>query len=236
MKRKIISILLCTICFASILIVVVNAAYYFKREANGSVEIGSPEIVSKEFLINDNELSDSERTENALSISDIDRISCYATKKGGYADESDYYYLNQLGFKFTFTTTVSVYVRIHIADTWLSRKVYTNGSITENYINKGTINGESPFSVNDSNWKYVQETGYVYLKFPVSATTNELGESETHTYTFDVNKDYFYTNTTISPAFRESVIVETNFYIDIVQANRAGEKWGINNLNEFLNS
>ena len=74
------------------------------------------------------------------------------------------------------------------------------------------------------------------MKFPVSATTNELGESETHTYTFDVNKDYFYTNTTISPAFRESVIVETNFYIDIVQANRAGKKWGIDNLNEFLNS
>lgn len=160
-------------------------------------------------------------------------IECYATQRGGYNDEVDLIYLNQLGLEFTFQTNIAVYVRIHIQDAWYSSRYYTNSDTRKNYIQKGKIEGVSPFASSiDTDWVYDEKTNCAYLKQVVNPTSSELTENES-TYTFNVNPEYFYNATS---TVRESVIVQVSYSVDIVQANRAEQKWKVDLDEIFANN
>jgi len=150
---------------------------------------------------------------------------CYATERGGYSDEVDLQYLNQFGIEFTFQTNIAVYVRVHILDAWYTSRYYTNSDPKKYYVAKDKIGGTSPFAYNidTNNWLYDEATNCIYLKHMVTPTSAVLEENRS-TYSFMINPDYFYES---SSKVRESVIVQVSYSVDIVQANRANKKWGI---------
>ncbi len=165
------------------------------------------------------------------------KITCSATKNKYHADgdTTNKYYLSQLGLQFTFKSEIAVYVRIHIQDAWTRTRAYSSNT-KELYVMKDLAGGKSPFSVSSDNadeWVFVEETNYVYLKKMYVPEKNETtGEFESTTYTFDVNEAYYY-NATRSSAFIDYIDVDVSFTVDIVQANRAKAKWGIDPSVDF---
>lgn len=204
----------------------VIAAFSFFSTIDGAASSGKISITSSNYLCytqEKNESGESQIVKNVLD-NDISMVTCYATEKKGFVEENDeYFHLNQLGFEFSFKTDIDVRVRIHVRDAWISHKVYPNGSVVKNYISKDKLEatGVSPFYISDGNWFYDETTGYAYLKSVVQAHSSE------YTYSFQTNSDYFYTAKDTG-GYRESVLVETSFIVDIVQANRAEQKWGVN--------
>jgi len=229
MKKKMLIILPLTIAILIMTTVAISAAYYFHRETKDeAVGLASLEINNKSFLNYSDGVDENYNAKRKSEATEVNstKITCYASKKHGYSDELDYDYLNQIGLKFSFKNTTLVYVRLQIRDTWTSRKVYTNSVITNTYTNKPET---SPFAITDSNWKYDAASNCAYLKLPVAAS------NDSHSYSFDVNSTY-YAEPETNISYRESIMVNVQFSIDIVQANRASNVWGIDDLDTFLNS
>ena len=244
MKNKIIILIGSIIMGLSLAFVF--AAFVFHKVVDGTAESGNIVVNEKYFLncaplIGDLEESDDYLTAlkkrnsepTKISTSYKNSITCYATEKKGYNDEleydgEEYFYLNQLGFQFSFTNTISVYVRIHFEDAWVSQKTYTNGSVTKNYITKDKLeDNKTPFDIADDSWVYDEATNCLYLKTMVEPQNNETK------YSFYINEEYWYTSTNVSKAFREQILVEVSYFVDIVQANRAELKWGVDFDNLF---
>jgi len=226
MKKKI--LIICSIVVAVLSIVSVYAAYSYSKSIDGDATTGEVEVISKHFLfydivndvrsntpmefdVNQNVIDE----ENGINISQ-GKITSYASKKLGYSDDLPYTHLNQLGIKAVFKAEVDVYVRLRVQDAWKSRKIYKNGNISTNSIVKG--NAISTALSSDENWKYDAITGYIYYKTMVESSSDEI------TIEFDFPSDYYYPVGTAS--YRESVIVDLSFKVDIVQAHRASSKWG----------
>lgn len=155
----------------------------------------------------------------------IDQTSviCSATEEKQLSSQI---YLNQLGFEFTFTNEVAAYARIHIQDAWTQIKQYSSTK-RETYSIKDQIAGVSPFMISDTDWYYDEASNTAYLKtiiLPVKDTDNNY---ISHTYSFDVNQAYYYISTNKSSTYTEYMDVEVSFVVDLVQANRAYELWGI---------
>lgn len=226
-KRKL--IIICSIVVAMLSIITAFAAYNFTKKIDGNATVGDAQILTKSFLfysISDEGVRSEEPLEldvntnvideeNGISITD-GIITSYASKKLGYSDDLPYAQLNQLGIKAEFKTKVDVYVRLRVEDAWKSRKIYKNGKTSINYIIKG--NAISDALSNNEEWKYDEKTGYIYKRAMVKASDGEIKIE------FDFPSDYYYTVGTAS--YRESVIVDLSFSVDIVQANRASSKWG----------
>lgn len=135
-------------------------------------------------------------------------------------------YLNQLGFGFSFTNDIPVYVRIHFQDAWILTKQYSSNK-KETYSMKDKISGASPFAINDTNWYYNAAENTAYLRTIVNSSKNDSsGNLIANYYEFDVNPAYFYTPSKIV-AYKEYMDVQVSFTVDIVQANRAYEIWGV---------
>ena len=167
------------------------------------------------------ELSDTDKA----SLPRIDQASviCSATEEKQLSSQI---YLNQLGFEFTFTNEVAAYARIHIQDAWTQIKQYSSTK-RETYSIKDQIAGVSPFMISDTDWYYDEASNTAYLKtiiLPVKDTDNNY---ISHTYSFDVNQAYYYISTNKSSIYTEYMDVEVSFVVDLVQANRAYELWGI---------
>lgn len=224
MKKKIIIVIASVFLFFGI---IASAAFIFQRIVEGNANTGNINITSKYFVYDVEDENGNVTTQKDDASGTF--INCYATQKGGYSDETDDIYLNQLGFEFSFQTDIAVYVRVHFEDAWISKKTYTNGTTNTTYIEKDEIDGKSPFYVNDTNWIYDEETNCAYLK--VMVDPNDDVEDNT-SYSFSLDEDYFY-NLDKSSSYRESIIVQVSYYVDIVQANRAQQKWGVN-LTEIL--
>jgi len=179
-------------------------------------------------------------TENGYTEFDAtsSKITCSATKSKYFDDDvtgddvTSKYYLSQLGLQFTFKSEIAVYVRIHIQDAWTRTRAYSSNT-KELYVMKDLAGGKSPFSVSSVDWYYDEATNYVYLKqMYVPAKDETTGEFKSTTYTFDVNEAYFY-NAARSSAFVDYIDVDVSFTVDIVQANRAKSKWGIDPSVDF---
>lgn len=225
MKKKIIII---TSIIAFILIsTIVYAAYSFTRTPKDEdVQLGKITLNEKKFVYFEDSTSAGEEivltngNNEEFSVKN-NKIKVYATKKGGYDDElQNTIYLNQVGFEFSFTNTIDVYVRLHIEDAWISHKVYGNGTIVENYVRQHADAHPSNY-VDSEVWYYDEATGYFYLKQKVEANVDS-----TNSYKFKTNPDFFYPQSN-NKNYRESVFVELSFTVDIVQANRAEAKWGV---------
>lgn len=154
--------------------------------------------------------------------SDNKTITCSATKDK-YTD--DQIYLNQLGLEFEFTNTVAVYVRIHIQDAWILHRVYSSNS-KETYSIKDQSQGNSLFYVEDGDWYYDSAENTVYMREMVNPEKDN-NSYKSKKYRFDVNQAYYYISKNQASAYHEYVDVQVSFYVDIVQANRVKEKWGI---------
>ena len=215
-KRKI--VILITSAFFIFSSIVVLASFVFQKIVDGTSTTGSIEVDEMYFVDN----SDSN---NSLELDAAGKyISCYATEKKGWANETDDIYLNQLSLKFSYKTTIDVYVRIHIQDAWISTKTYTNGLVSTTYIEKDKITGRSPFAPEDTeNWIYDENTNCIYYKYKVEVEDGELLNA---THEFKLDSTYFYESTK-STSYREHVIVHVSYYVDIIQANRAEKKWQV---------
>lgn len=161
-----------------------------------------------------------------------DSIICYATEKNGYLEErDDYFYLNQLGFELDVATSVDIYVRINIQDSWLLEKII-NGKITESYIQKNQL-VTNPFVSSDTNdWYYDEDTNYIYYRYLIDSKEKidaiDTAGKHVHYLCYKINPDYFYSNSdTMEEDEHQSVIVQIAFTVEIVQANRASALWGI---------
>ncbi|RIA75426.1 hypothetical protein EI71_01514 [Anaeroplasma bactoclasticum] len=158
-------------------------------------------------------------------------ITCSASEGKYYTDlekanmQSNYHpYLSQLGLHFEFQAEMDVYVRIHIRDAWEKIKEYSTSS-RETYTIKDQISGQSPFTVNDSDWYYDEGTNCIYLR-EMYHPEYVNGVLQSRAYTFTVNEAYFY-QVAVSTAYTEYVNVQVSFTVDIVQANRAKALWKV---------
>lgn len=172
-------------------------------------------------------VTDTTKRSNAKKIevtTEKQKITCSATKD---KYDTSNIYLNQLGLEFSFTTEVAVYVRIHILDAWHGIKVYSSNK-KDTYNAKDQISGESPFMTKDDEWYYDAASNTSYLKVMVSPEKNTDGSYKEHTYVLNINEAYFYESSNKVSVYKEYVDVEVSFTVDLVQANRAKEIWGIN--------
>lgn len=228
-KRKIVLIIglvLISSCF-----ITAFAAFIFTRVVDGTASTGTIEV--SEMYFGDYSEVTEENTEANYIDAKGGSITCYATQKQGWANETDNIYLNQLSLKFSYETNMAVYVRVHIQDAWISTKIYTSGNITTTYIEKDKIDsGQSPFYIDDEEWHYDEATNCMYYKTMVTVAEGESSEIKEHEFKLDPN--YFY-RTESSTSYREHVTVQVSYYVDIVQANRAERIWGVD-LDSILNT
>ena len=145
---------------------ILNYAYYADKNKTYMDDLISTDEGKTEVLTHL-----SERKDSPQYISN-NSIVCYATKRTGYSDEAGEYhlpYLNQLGFSFSFKTSIDVYVRIHFEDAWISKRTYKSGRTEQNYIIKDQLNGKyekmAAADVNESNF-----AAYYVIKAFVPAT------------------------------------------------------------------
>ncbi len=238
-KKKL--IILITTIILSLSLVTTLAAFIFIGNVNGNVEPGNIVLNEKSFLdysLKDAERNDSkyqgltplellkERTQGTPAKIDAittNSITCYATERKGYNDEDNsLIYLNQLGFEFSFTPQIDSYVRIHFEDAWISKKVYNNGSEKKSYITKDKLNGsKSPFDISNESWVYDENTNCAYLK-TIATQANGM-----QSYSFNIDSNYWYTQLNPSKNFREQILVQISYVVDVVQANRAEAIWGV---------
>lgn len=133
--------------------------------------------------------------------------------------------LNQLGIKVDITTEIACYVRINIQDAWIrTRKYATNNQIK--YITKDQIDGESPFKQSGSDYYYDSQTNIIYLTNVIKPKLKEDGTFETLSFIFNVNEGYYY-NSVNNGVYEDFIKVELAYNVDIVQANRVKEVWGL---------
>lgn len=177
----------------------------------------------------DNSLVTSSNKPSAISSN---KVTCYANYRNREDSRIDYDlpYLSQLGLEFTFTAKIPVYVRIHIQDAWISERIISSTRSRTKYVLKDQISGSSPFAVSDEQWYYDSSTNIVYLKTLYTPTYTVDSQTGNYVYnpmsvTFDVNKGYFYYDTSPTAASTYTT-VEVSFTVDIVQANRAAALWG----------
>ena len=163
-----------------------------------------------------------DKTLSAGTTDSSETITCSATEKK--QDDSNIY-LNQLGFAFTFTNEIAVYVRIHIKDAWILTRKYASAQ-KETYTIKDQIAGNSPFAISDTGWYYNTNENTAYLKTMILPTRDSNGDFASQSYSFNVNQAYFYSNSKTS-VYTEYVDVEVSFTVELVQANRALELWGV---------
>ena len=228
-KRKLILIIGSLVLISTM--VVTFAAFIFHRVVAGIATTGTI-IADEMYFVVYSENGSNNKVEEISAKGKS--FNFYATKKQGWSGETDDYQLNQLEIKFTYKTTMDVYVRVHIQDAWISTKTYTNGIVNTSYIEKDKIKDgseeSSPFKPDSSDWIYDEMTNCIYYKQKVSltetnGTTTKLAEKEV-TQNFRLNSTYFY-KTENSTSYREHVIVQVSYYVDIVQANRAEKKWQV---------
>ena len=157
-----------------------------------------------------------------------DSITCYASERKKNDSRIDYTlpYLNQLGLKFTFTTKIPVYVRIHIQDAWISTQFLSSQNQRVRYISKAQISGASPFSITDPDWYYDAAQNVAYYREMFEPVKDENGNFTEQFYVFNVNEGYFYHDTSAQAASKVTT-VQVSFTVDIVQANRAEALWGV---------
>lgn len=215
-KRNLIILIGSLVALASSIAVL--AVFLFHRVVDGKANTGTIEASEMYF-------GDYSSEEIGYLDAYGKSITCYATEKKGYSGETDDIYLNQLSLKFTYETTMAVYVRIHIQDAWISTKTYTNGNVNKSYIEKDKIDDtKSPFEPAGTDWIYDESTNCIYLKQMVTLAEGE--ESAIKTHEFRLDDTYFY-KTENSTSYREHVTVQVSYFVDIVQANRAEKKWQV---------
>ncbi len=150
-------------------------------------------------------------------------ITCSATKD---KSNSNYMYLNQLGYKLDFTCELACFVRIHIRDAWIGTKVYATAN-KETYNLKGLTGNTSPFNNMSDEWYYDSSENTLYLKTMITPSIDEDGNYTNHEYIFDVNEAYFYLLDYETTTYKEYIDVQVSFNVDIVQANRVYALWGV---------
>lgn len=305
MKNRKIIITVLTLSIALFITAFVFAEYYYQRTIQDQdVGLGSISIKDSSYLSyagKDDDGYTTTRLTKPEKISTSERITCYATEKTGYTGENEYMSLNQLGFEFSYTNTIDVYIRVQVLRGWISRKYYSgsqeskddyiaedntnrysvaSGVTADNYSNyytltatkatsynsqatyytlKGSMyvqakgvtsssfsdatyytlniakatsyssqttyyfNSNSPFSVQNDNWYYDNTSGYIYYK----AVSEGSDSTEEKTLSFDIDENYTYILDETTIGYREAILVDVGFNIDIIQANRAKSKWGI---------
>lgn len=179
------------------------------------------------------------RTRGSAKDIDSSSIVCYATEKEGYSEEKDeYFYLNQLGLKFSIAASIDVFVRIHFEDAWILEKTIGGNPLDPQYIRKAALNASYPFQApaGNTDWYYDVESNSVYYKHVIdseeeTASTDAAG-NYIHSLAYDVNNSYFYEfgQNEIIANGHQAVLVEVSFTVDVVQANRAYKIWGVDPL------
>lgn len=173
---------------------ILNYGYYAGLEDDSTIDISTDEKKAQVLA------NLSSRTNDNPTEINSNTIECYATKRTGYDDEYGEYhlpYLNQLGFKFKFKTSIDVYVRIHFEDAWISKKTYRNGKTEQSYIVKDQLNGVyekmNDALVNEENFAaYYVLKQYIPSTFSTSKVYYTYNGVDTYTYA-SINEEEFNT-------------------------------------------
>lgn len=166
----------------------------------------------------------------AFNDSVVDGTSPYydALKKAILVDGSDYQspnYIENLEVSFSITPDNDSRFRIKIQDEWQLKRTYYGVEyvITEALAFEGeeTIPGNALFPfliINSSNYTYDSSTGYLYF--------NQILEKG-QTYNIDFISGGIPYPIRSTTAYYEECTVYLDFLVDVVQANRATQIWGI---------
>ncbi len=175
-------------------------------------------------------------------------IVCYATQKIASGEEdNNMFYLNQLGFRFDVAASIDIFVRIHFEDAWILQKTIGSTTLPQQYIRKAALDESYPFqsAEGDTDWYFDANTNSVYYKHVIDsseetsqreiigtdASNNPIYGNYIHSFSYDVNSDYFYINPDKAVINgHQAVLVEVSFAIEVVQANRAYAIWGVDPL------
>lgn len=179
---------------------------------------------------------------------DTSSIVCYATEKIASGEEdNNMFYLNQLGFRFDVAASIDIFVRIHFEDAWILQKTIGSTTLPQQYIRKAALDESYPFqsAEGDTDWYFDANTNSVYYKHVIDsseetsqreiigtdASNNPIYGNYIHSFSYDVNSDYFYINPDKAVINgHQAVLVEVSFAIEVVQANRAYAIWGVDPL------
>jgi len=239
MRRKLTIALIVTFALLVTVNAVVFAEYYFTRSVTdtavdlANIELGSYNYLdytsydsdgNMEYTVNDDGTYEAVRTSTPTTISTAS-ITGYASYKDSHlSDPDEYSYLNQYGYQFSFTNTIMVYARVQVRNSWISHRIYNTGRVE----NVTIVSSAELFDNVGSEWKYDVTTGYIYYRTAIAASETE------NTLTFDIDSSYYYESDSTATSYREYVMAELSFNVDIIQANRAEARWGISNIREFL--
>ena len=204
--------------------------FLFQRNINGNVDIGkvtSVEVIhyyqnnGVNTIINPNEKGYNEEKQT---------LTCYASRST-IDDTEGYLELSDLYTKIKVNSQISVRVRAKIEDTWIDNRIfYSDGHRFTIYNDVPTVDrfrdtdniivSSGPFKY-ANNWT-VGSDGYLYYDLVIK------GENELDLI---VNGDnllaYYYIYDRSFVAYRSVMMVEFKVIVEVVQANRAKELWGI---------
>lgn len=245
-KFKILMIL--AVCLLIISINVVFAAFVFNQVVDSTAKVGNVHIIGKEFVSYAPNIDYTDTTEypggkaDSKYLTDIegrtegvafeqDSVTCYASRKEGYNEElvpttgnsRNYFYLNQLGFRVSFTTDIDVCVRIHFNDAWIRTKTYNGNTQEPECVLRDNFDIEANDD-SENKWIYNAETNTQNYTEIIKAS------SEPQTFEFNIADDYFYTDNEVIGNGHKSIMVQVSFRVEIVQANRAYKLWGYDPL------
>ncbi len=231
MKKKLFSLIALFIMFTLVIIGTIYAAFSLNKKIDLESQIGtitSP-VLTLSYKTYDEETQEYiyQKIEDGSNFVGYRNgvISCYASKPDQNQDKEGYINLNQLKIEVEFNTNIDTRLRVKIQDSWISKKVYLNGTQTETVITKDwktedTTNNPFNFA---TDWTYDETTGYAYYNYIVDTTqSDETGNFEK---VFLDSSSYFYQKDQ-GLGFREVILIDISFQFDLIQANRAKAVWG----------
>lgn len=231
MNRKIRLLLIALLSLVVISGVSTFAYFYFERRLEGNVDIGKITNTSVRYYYNDENGNNVDFVNNEKGYDATkETLTCYASI-ATIDDTEGYLQLCDIYASVHVEAEISVRVRVKIEDAWCDNKIfYSDGRRTTSYNiipdvsdfknTNGIIVDNGPFIFGD-NWTK-KDDGYVYYDLIVK------GENDIDFIVNGSNQlDYYYMYDRSSVAYRSIMFTEIKIIIEVVQANRAHELWGI---------
>lgn len=217
MKRRIIALIM-TVSMLSLIIVgaTVYGAFRLSKTITDNGYLTAGTIGTPAYTLNyyDSVLGTQTITEDTPGY-DNGVLTCYASQKMAY-NTLEYIQLNQLQTSVSYSSEISTRLRIKIQDSWKSVKIYTNETTRVEPIRK-YVDEHFVFA---TGWVYDATDGYAYYQNLIlpNAAVDGINCLTNSSYVLGLESGIGY---------RETIYIELQFQVEVVQANRASAVWGV---------
>ena len=214
---------------------------------DGTINIGGTELQIDAFFEYTDEY-DVTTTKNAFNP--IEATGCYDSEKGllyfngemksavleQYAADGEEYnefFLDDFKVQITVTPDVTSYLRIRVYDEWTITRFYSSFNTEQVYSIYHEGENIFPFNLVDNSWRVSGETGYSTLWYYDADTkyvyyTEPLEKGTEVTLPFIFGGDSYIPK--ISRTYSDTCDLILNIRLEVVQANRFSQIWGIEEI------